>query len=158
MEDIIQEPNDNKEKVCSEVLEILSNPIKYDELVRYFRENTDEDSGIYDFSGSNRDDVYSRTAAILIFLAYPTIDTEMHILPENCDFERQRMMFNIYHRLCLPTRYIELKPGDFEGKQIEIDGYPSIDAKQERVNKLGLSDYIEVIEPILTDETSQQSL
>jgi hypothetical protein len=101
----------------------------------------------YDFNGGECEDMICRAAATLVFLSHPSEDSELHLFPENCDENRQRLLYNIFHRTPVSTESIRFVESDVIGDHmVLIEGGLSPNFKQERIEKMGLEDLVLVID------------
>jgi hypothetical protein len=118
-------------------------------LKKFFNENKKKTpSGeYYDFNQDSCRGTIHRAAATLIFLAYPTDDSTMHLFPENYDENKQKYLFNSFYRACLPADQI-LFPERIEEDDIVvvINGNDFLETKTAKVENLGVSDLVCVSE------------
>jgi hypothetical protein len=90
-----------------------------------------------------------------MFLAYPSDSPELHLFPDGCDKFRQQFLYNAFYRVCIPTDQILFPEREEKDDPVVIiNGNDYLEAKRERVEKLGASDLVLVTELISMDDIS----
>lgn len=139
--------NSNPEK--GNLRKVLTSEQGLKNLKSFFNGNKVETSQgeYYDFNADSCRGTIHKAAATLIFLAYPTHDTTMHLFPEACDNNRQSVLYNAFYRICIPANQILFPEIESEDDPaVIINGNEFFSAKAQRVEQLGVSDLVQVSE------------
>lgn len=148
MEPIFESEN-NFNPAKDNLRKVLSSEQGLKNIKRFFLRNkkVTPQGEYYDFNKDSCRGTIHKAAATLIFLAYPSNDSSMHLFPNECDQNRQQLLFNAFYRSCIPAESIVFpEREDINDPTVIINGNDFFEAKKERVEKLGASDLVQVTE------------
>jgi len=146
-------------KLKEELREILGNPDKLEALKSYFEDN--RDNGLYNFSGLDCDNELCRTAAIINHIIFPSSVSDSGLFTDMSPGYSIQCKLNAFQKTPFRADRLKFIPredvNDTCVLAVEGGRYPEI--KMERIENLGLEEYITVTKlSTSTGDTSQQSL